>query len=75
MMTVTEASAVNTLLNYLLDQSTAAGDLVDPAQARDAVQTLASSAHSRLHAGLDATTAAIAWDNATPRPRRAFRVD
>lgn len=68
-MTISEASATNTLLRYLFGETGyVSGGAVSPEDARAAAITLAKSANARLGAGYTESTAAIAWDANVPQP-------
>lgn len=65
-LTVTEASAVNTLIDYLLGNRNALGG-PDRLDAREAAQLLADHAHKTLSAGVNAVDVQQAWHRV---PRR-----
>lgn len=65
-LTVTEAMAVNRLLQWVLEPTGAGEPLADSAGARTAAALLADSAHKRLVAGLDAAAVAARWPAEVP---------
>lgn len=69
-MTVTEAHAVNELLDWITaGRSTSTGERISDDAAREAISTLAASAHKALMAGADRSAVGERW------PRRRFRSD
>ena len=60
-LTIGEASAVNTLIRWVLNERDAVGDPIDPSDAGNAACILARSAHKTLMAGLDEDTVKFHW--------------
>lgn len=70
MLTVTEASAVNTLAAWILGRPRWEGPLPSDQDARAALETLAGSSHKRLMAGIDGGRVAERWDSRRLRVKR-----
>ena len=70
-MTISEASAVNVLLSYLLGKRRgyALNDL-SKAEVREAVELLAGKAYRVLSAGWTPETATAAWEARRPKRQR-----
>jgi hypothetical protein len=69
-MTITEAHAVNDVLDWITSgRSAMNGGPISDDEAREALSTLAASAHRQLMAGADRADVTQRW------PRRRFRSD
>jgi hypothetical protein len=67
-LTVTEAIAVNTLLNWLLQRRPLGADVPDARDATEAARLLAAHADKRLHAGIrDGDVPALGGPGLRPR--------
>ena len=66
-LTITEAHAVNQLLDYLLRQRGPGGNFITRHDAQKAAELLAGHAHKTLMTGLRPADVAAAWSRIPPR--------
>lgn len=66
-MTLSEATDLNTVLQWLLDAPAFCRELPSEEEARDALGRLADRAHSALRAGMDRGDVELHWRTAQPR--------